>query len=73
VAAGSRIQRLRLLRDRIVWWIEEMGFSGMEPSHRPGHRVYRPSPPESVRNDEWHEAKRRAEENRRQVPPQHPR
>jgi hypothetical protein len=57
VAAESRIERLRVLRDRIAWWIEEMGFSGMEPSHRPGHRVYRPSPHESVRNDEWHEAK----------------
>ena len=24
------MQGLRLLRDRPVWWIEEMGFSGME-------------------------------------------
>jgi hypothetical protein len=68
------MQRLRLLRDRIVWWFEEAGFSGMEPSHRPGHRVYRPSPREPVRNDEWHEAERRAADDAPEAPrPQHPR
>jgi hypothetical protein len=45
--------RLRRLRNPLVWWFDEMGQSGMEPSHRPGHRFYRPGPDEEVRNDEW--------------------
>jgi hypothetical protein len=53
------IMRLRRLRNRLVWWLEELGQSGMEPSHRPGHRFYRPGPDEEVRNDEWRKVKLR--------------
>jgi hypothetical protein len=35
------MQRLRRVRNRLVWQIEELDFSGMESSHRPGHRLCR--------------------------------
>jgi hypothetical protein len=38
-------------RNRLVWELEELGQSGMEPSHRPGHPVFRESPDSNVRDD----------------------
>jgi hypothetical protein len=59
VTDRTLIQRLRDLRDGIVWRIEKVGFSGMEPSHRPGHRVYRAGPRDDVRNDKRPDVERR--------------
>ena len=48
MAGQSRMERLRELRNRVVWWLEETGGSGMEPSHDPRARVHRPAPEEEV-------------------------
>jgi len=45
------IERWRRWRNRQVWELEELGLSGMEPSHRPGHPVYRENPDLDARDD----------------------
>jgi hypothetical protein len=48
MVGGGLLERFRRYRNRAVWWIEEMGYSGMEPSHRADHPVHRSGPGEDV-------------------------